>query len=245
MQISATSTSYLLQSLRSAAGVEAPEPPSARQYSPGGEGPPPLRNEAGSGGRFAGATLASLLSVQETSADDLASQLIGELDTDSDGAIGQDEAAAAVGEGADIAAGFAKLDTSGDGVLGADELAAAIDDRPDVRGPPPGPPPHRHAGGAEADASAILAKLDGNGDGGLSADEVSTALETTAAASTETASGAAAPDGFSDLDTDGDGRLSLAELSQSLLQAFADGRRYGQDLSTAAADAASTASTTA
>lgn len=87
--------------------------------------------------RFAADTLSSLLSLQQTSSNDLANKLIGKVDGDGDGSLslaeiestlsGTPKSASGAAASDPLAQAFASLDTDGDGKLGTSELSRALD----------------------------------------------------------------------------------------------------------------------
>ncbi len=87
--------------------------------------------------RFAADTLSSLLSLQQTSSNDLANKLIGKVDGDGDGSLslaeiestlsGAPKSASGAAASDPLAQAFASLDTDGDGKLNASELSSALD----------------------------------------------------------------------------------------------------------------------
>ena len=160
--------------------------------------------------------LSSLLGLQEDKGvqapdlSDMAGKMIGHLDSDGNGTVSLEEASASGAEGA--ADSFGVLDMDGDGMLTAEELSSALEQK----GPPPGAPPGQPTGGIMRDgmnasdlASRLLEELGSDDETGLSLSQITDALglgEETSAVS----------DGFSRLDGDGDGTLSLAELTSAL-----------------------------
>jgi Ca2+-binding EF-hand superfamily protein len=194
------------------------------------------RPSAGASGQFAASTLTDLLSTQEgeetSSFDNLAGDLIKQADTNGDGQLSADEIKGAIGGDStsstdDLSAAMAKLDTDGNGALSASELSAGLDTKRSERG--------RGSGHAPPSSSDVAAKLvseaDSNGDGVLDLDEIKATLGSDAAdpAATLTAS-------MSKLDTDGDGKLSAAELSAAL-DAFRTANQRGSAAGSSAASA--------
>jgi|GEM_PF-2195419 len=263
MQTSAISTGYLLRSLQAAAGLEPPSgAKGAGQIQPGGDGPPPggcappVRSDSAGSDQFASSTLTSLLSTQQDTspASGMAAKLISDLDTDGDGALSQSEVSNAVGGKLDTTSGFAKLDTNGDGSLGADELQTALQSRLGA---------HRHHGGglshahdAGAAATGLVSALDTNGDGSLSLEEITAAISggtdsttsgsgTSTTAATTTAASTGLADTFGRLDANGNGQLSIDELTTALAQAFSNHRRNDATYASASTATASTPTTTA
>lgn len=221
MQVSSTSASpagsqaqrVLASLLQQTSARDRQEKPSGAKGAggppPGGPpaGPPP----GGSARQFASNTLSGLLSAQETQngkasgADDLASKLIDDADSDGDGALSLDEIQTTLGAGASdaLSAAVASLDSDGDGKLSAEELSAGLDANRPERGAPPAPP---SAGDV---ASKLIGDVDSDKDGALSLAEIMDQLgvddEDTDLASS-----------FGKLDADGDGRLGSAELTAAL-----------------------------
>ncbi len=229
MQISSTSMTYgsseaqrllamLLQSQGPPAGQDVPSGATAAPADSGSSTPTPPTN-APSAAQFAQDTLASLLTTQQTqgppSSAEIASQVIGAVDTDGDGSLSLDEIEKALGQ--DTASGtdglsqaFGQLDANGDGKLSQDELATAIDNQK-ASAPQHHHHHHHHAGGAQASggdlASSLLGQADTNGDGALSADEIASALGTSSSDSLTQA--------IASLDKDGDGKLDSSELASA------------------------------
>ena len=96
-------------------------------------GPPPAKADDSASSQFASGTLTALLASQTTppSASDLASKLIGQVDSDGDGSLslaeiektlGQDSSSSA----SSLSGAFSQLDANGDGVLSADELTQGL-----------------------------------------------------------------------------------------------------------------------
>jgi len=131
--------------------------------------PPPPRSSGQASSQFAANTLASLLSVQQQpSASDLASRLIGQVDTDSDGSLSLDEirstlekagmskASSASGASSQdlLTSAFGKLDGNGDGKLDTSELTSALEEMMKAHhGHRHGPPPPPQATASTADSS--------------------------------------------------------------------------------------------
>ena len=138
---------------------------------------------------------------------ELASQLLSSLDSNGDGAISQSEAEASGNANADQA--FAALDTNGDGSISSDELSNALQSANQAhRAYHHG---HHHGPSAAGAASSIINALNTDGEDGLSADEVSSALSADASSS-------GFQSAFSSLDSNGDGVLSLSELTSAINQ---------------------------
>lgn len=165
------------------------------------------------GAQMSSDMLMQLLNMQsgQPSATDAATRMIGDLDSDGDGALSLAEATA-TGSGK-AAEAFAALDSDGDGSLTTSELSSSLEAMgpppggPPPGGPPPGGPPP--GGGSSSDvASSILSAVDSDEDGGISLSELTSATETEESDETNSA--------FSSLDTDGDGKLNLSELTAAL-----------------------------
>ncbi|MDB5445575.1 MAG: calcium-binding protein [Phenylobacterium sp.] len=212
--------------------------------------PASLTPAQGPGQQFASATLASLLSLQQQqpaqppSAGDLASALIGQADTNGDGALSADEITSVLAQNGGAAPGsdavtsaIGKLDSNGDGKLSASELTAGLDTLRKAHGH------HHHSQQAASStdlASKLLGKADTNGDGGLSADEISAQL-TAKGASVSSQDLTAA---IGKLDTNGDGTLSGAELTAAI-DAFRKAHDGSGSPTTAAAANTDSATTSA
>ena len=230
MQISSISTGYGAQALQALQRLLQPDPTSTGgQTLPGGQdatsdagtaaGPPP---SGGASAQFAGATLTSLLSLQQSppTSTDIANQVIQGADGDGDGALSLAEVEQAVNGGAAstdgnsrIAAAFAKLDANGDGQLSADELASAIDAAKTTQAAHHHHGHHRHGAGSATDmAQAMLGQADSNGDGALSLDEVTQALGGSGSSGDATSLATA----FGKLDANGDGQISADELTAAI-----------------------------
>jgi len=128
-------------------------------------------------------------------------ELLGKLDTNSDGSVDQDELNNALSQKSDdgllvsLSKNFADLDSDESGSLSSEEMAAMA---------PPPPPPRDQAPDTEL-ADALITALDTDGDGAISNDELTTGL--TSAGSSEI---------FSALDKNEDGVVSKDELAASL-----------------------------
>lgn len=136
--------------------------------------PPPPRSGGQASSQFAANTLASLLSVQQQpSASDLASKLIGQVDTDSDGSLSLDEIRstlekAGLGKASStsvtssqdlLTSAFGKLDGNGDGKLDTSELTSALEEMMKSHhghrhGPPPPPAMQATEGAADSSTTA-------------------------------------------------------------------------------------------
>ncbi|WP_419711513.1 XopAW family type III secretion system calcium-binding effector [Pseudomonas sp. NFX224] len=132
-------------------------------------------------------------------------ELLTKLDSNSDGAVDQDELSSALSQKSDdgllvsLSKNFADLDSDESGSLSTEELAAMA---------PPPPPPRDEAPNTEL-ADALISALDADGDGAISSDELSSGL--TSAGSTADSSQV-----FSALDKNEDGTISQDELASSL-----------------------------
>lgn len=177
-------------------GTSAPPPP---------PGPPPA---AMAGGGIGSDTMSALLESQEagSTGQDMISSLISDLDSDGDGGLSLAEIGTALGvsDTSGLSEAFTSLDADGDGVMSAAEMETGLQ----AMGPPPGgpmggPPP----ASAEETASGVIDAADTNEDGTVSLEELM------AARGQDDAS--ALQDGFSALDTDGDGGLSATELTSA------------------------------
>lgn len=132
-------------------------------------------------------------------------ELLAKLDTNSDGAVDQDELKSALSQKTDdgllvsLSKNFADLDSDNSGSLSSEEMAAMA---------PPPPPPRDEAPNTEL-ADALISALDTDGDGAISSDELSTGL-------TSAGSSADSKEIFSALDKNEDGTVSKDELAASL-----------------------------
>ena len=185
--------------------------PGAGQQMPGAAAT--AKTSGISGAQMSSDMLMQLLNMQSgpPSANDAATHMISDLDSDGDGALSLAEATATGSSKA--AEAFAALDSDGDGSLTTGELASSLEQMgppPSGRphgGPPPGGPP---AGGRSSSdiASGIMSAVDSDDDGGISLSEITSVTNTDESSETQSA--------FSSLDTDGDGKLSMAELTAAL-----------------------------
>ena len=95
--------------------------------------------------------------------------LLAKLDSNSDGAVDQDELKSALSQKTDdgllvsLSKNFADLDSDESGSLSSEEMAAMA---------PPPPPPRDQAPNTEL-ADALISALDADGDGAISSDELS------------------------------------------------------------------------
>jgi Ca2+-binding EF-hand superfamily protein len=114
-----------------------------------------------------GMSLLSLLGMKKPSASDMASKIMGKLDTNGDGSLSTDE----IGKAGKFASKLLSADTNGDGIVTQDELLADITKKMNgetmsfmgLLQPP----------SADDLASQIIQSLDTDGDGALSKDEIS------------------------------------------------------------------------
>jgi Ca2+-binding EF-hand superfamily protein len=141
--------------------------------------------------------------MQPLSADDMASQIIDDLDTNGDGVLSADEISKAGKQAQNILG----ADANGDGVVTKDELSADITKKMASR------QAHMHHHGAGAIAAKIMDNLDTDGDGSLSADEINS-------------SGSSAQ--IQPADTNSDGVVSMAELIAYLTNSSAGSQTQGQ-----------------
>ena len=152
--------------------------------------------------------------------------LLAKLDSNSDGAVDQDELKSALSQKTDdgllvsLSKNFADLDSDESGSLSGEEMAAMA---------PPPPPPRDQAPNTEL-ADALISALDADGDGAISRDELSNGLanagssaDSTSSTSTDTSAAL-----LKVLDSDNSGGVSSDELNAAL-QA---GRERNTDSST-------------
>jgi Ca2+-binding EF-hand superfamily protein len=131
--------------------------------------------------------------------------LFAKLDSNSDGAVDQDELKSALSQKADdgllvsLSKNFSDIDSDSSGNLSSEEMAAMA---------PPPPPQHDQPPSTEL-ADALISALDANGDGTLSSDELSNGLSSAG-------SSADSKEIFSALDKNEDGTVSKDELAASL-----------------------------
>lgn len=132
-------------------------------------------------------------------------ELLAKLDSNSDGAVDQDELNSALSQKSDdgllvnLSKNFADLDSDDSGNLSGEEMAAMA---------PPPPPPRDQAPETEL-VDSLISALDADGDGNISSDELSNGL--TSAGSTSDSQ-----EVFSALDKNEDGTISKDELAASL-----------------------------
>lgn len=132
-------------------------------------------------------------------------ELLAKLDSNSDGAVDQDELKSALSQKTDdgllvsLSKNFADLDSDESGSLSSEEMAAMA---------PAQPPPRDQAPNTEL-ADALISALDADGDGAISSDELSNGL-------TSAGSSADSTEIFSALDKNEDGSVSQDELAASL-----------------------------
>jgi Ca2+-binding EF-hand superfamily protein len=185
-----------------------------------------------------GMSMSMLYGMQKPSASDIVSKILGNLDTDGDGALSTEE----IGKAGKFAKQLLKADANGDGIVTQDELLSDITKK---MGSGMMPLMGMQPLSADDMASQIIKELDTNGDGVLSADEISktgkraqniigadangdgvvTKDELTADIQKNMASrqahmhhhgaGAIAAKIMDELDTNGDGSLSTDEINSS------------------------------
>jgi len=137
---------------------------------------------------------------QNARSQQLQKQLFARLDSNSDGAVDQDELKSALSQKSDdgllvnLSKQFGDLDSDASGSLSAEEMTAMA----------PPPPPNDQAPNTDL-ADALISALDTDGDGAISSDELSNGL--TSAGSNQI---------FSALDKNKDGTVSQDELTASL-----------------------------
>jgi Ca2+-binding EF-hand superfamily protein len=184
-----------------------------------------------------------VISAADTNGD--GSLSLGEIET----AIGADTTSSSSADA--LSQAFASIDTNGDGQVSADELTNALDaqnaSKSAQAGGPQGAHHHHHAHGSGGPpsstdlASQLLGSADTDGDGELSLSEMEAALglsstSTTGSASASTAATTAATatadansiltSAMTKWDANGDGKLSVSELSTGI-QAFLDTHNRG------------------
>ena len=146
----------------------------------------------------------STSSTQNARSQQLQKQLFARLDSNSDGAVDQDELKSALSQKSDdgllvnLSKQFGDLDSDTSGSLSAEEMTAMA----------PPPPPNDQAPNTDL-ADALISALDTDGDGAISSDELSNGL-------TSAGSSADSSQVFSALDKNQDGTVSKDELAASL-----------------------------
>ena len=144
-------------------------------------------------------------------------ELLAKLDSNSDGAVDQDELTSALSQKTDdgllvsLSKNFSDLDGDESGSLSSEEMAAMA--------PPPPPPPQ------QVSSEELFSQLDTDSDGSVIATELSNALASDSTSSTSTDTSAAL---LKVLDSDSSGGVSSDEL-KAALQA---GREQNTDSST-------------
>lgn len=228
MQISATSglsAAAALKALFQPQQSSGQQMPSAGQSVPSGGASATMSGFAGP--QMSAGTMGGFMSLQGgpppgpppgggKSAADVSSDIMSSLDTDGDGTISLEEAQA--NGNSDAATAFSQLDTNGDGKIDTNELTSAVQSAHDemasaqdsngaqgMSGAHHGKH-HHHASGTDL-VSALMEQGDSDSSGGLSQDEVNSLLGKT---SDQTQAG------FSALDSDGDGQLSVSELASAI-----------------------------
>jgi Ca2+-binding EF-hand superfamily protein len=132
-------------------------------------------------------------------------ELLAKLDSNSDGAVDQDELKSALSQKTDdgllvsLSKNFADLDSDESGSLSSEEMAAMA----------PAPPPPRDQAPNTELADALISALDADGDGAVSSDELSNGLANAGSSADST-------EIFSALDKNKDGSVSQDELAASL-----------------------------
>ena len=154
----------------------------------------------GSVSNYTSYTSTSSTATQNARSQQLQKQLFARLDSNSDGAVDQDELKSALSQKSDdgllvnLSKQFGDLDSDASGSLSAEEMTAMA----------PPPPPNDQAPNTDL-ADALISALDTDGDGAISSDELSNGL--TSAGSNQI---------FSALDKNKDGTVSQDELTASL-----------------------------
>lgn len=132
---------------------------------------------------YSTAAMQSVSRGERPSFEDMAQELLGSLDSDSDGSISLDEFSTAMSSNSSssetsASSIFSLIDSGGDGSISTQELAAALEasrPKPPEGAPPPPPPP------SESDESSklseIFSALDTNQDGSISQDELMALFE--------------------------------------------------------------------
>jgi Ca2+-binding EF-hand superfamily protein len=132
-------------------------------------------------------------------------ELLAKLDSNSDGAVDQDELKSALTQKTDdgllvsLSKNFGDLDSDDSGSLSNEEMAAMA---------PPPTPPGDQAPNTEL-ADALISALDTDGDGAINSDELSSGLSNAGSTADST-------EIFSALDKNEDGTVSQDELAASL-----------------------------
>lgn len=159
----------------------------------------------GSVSNYTSYTSTSSTSTQNARSQQLQKELFAKLDSNSDGAVDQDELKSALSQKSDdgllvnLSKQFGDLDSDDSGSLSAEEMTAMA---------PPPPPPNDQAPDTDL-ADALISALDTDGDGAISSDELSSGL-------TSAGSSADSNELFSALDKNKDGTVSQDELTASL-----------------------------
>jgi Ca2+-binding EF-hand superfamily protein len=153
----------------------------------GSQAPSAPTPSGGAASQFALQTLASLLNYQQAqpTSTNVASQLIGQLDTSGDGQLSLAEIEKALGatssdQIAGLTQAFNQVDSNGDGEISQSELAAAIS-KSEQDGSTSGVTGwqrhhHHHGGGAFGLARNIIDQLDTSGTGALTLADIQAAL---------------------------------------------------------------------
>ncbi|WLG89123.1 XopAW family type III secretion system calcium-binding effector [Pseudomonas cucumis] len=158
----------------------------------------------GSVSNYTSYTSTSSTSTNSARSQQFQKELLAKLDSNSDGAVDQDELTSALSQKTDdgllisLSKNFSDLDSDESGSLSSEEMAAMA----------PPPPPRDQAPSTEL-ADALISALDTDGDSAISSDELSNGL--TSAGST-----ADSTEIFSALDKNEDGTVSQDELVASL-----------------------------
>ncbi len=179
----------------------------------------------GSVSNYTSYTSTSSASTQNARGQQLQKQLFAKLDSNSDGAVDQDELKSALSQKSDdgllvsLSKQFGDLDSDGSGSLSSEEMTAMA----------PPPPPKDQAPNTDL-ADALISALDTDGDGAISSDELSSGL--TSAGSTDTSDAL-----LKALDSDSSGDVSSDELKAALQE----GRERPDDQPTASTQTSSEA----
>ncbi|MDT9677368.1 histidine kinase [Pseudomonas sp. JV414] len=159
----------------------------------------------GSVSNYTSYTSTSSTSTNSARSQQFQKDLLAKLDSNSDGAVDQDELTSALSQKTDdgllvsLSKNFSDLGSDESGSLSSEEMAAMA----------PAPPPPRDQAPSTELADALISALDTDGDGAISSDELSNGL--TSAGST-----ADSAEIFSALDKNEDGTVSQDELVASL-----------------------------